>query len=308
MRARTMFLLLSLFCMFFSAVSFGQDNRITELKNELLSTQSSIRNTVTTREINGFKFLEETITTTIPYLTGFFSKEEKQIQISGVLRTPYGNHPIPYPLMIYSHGSQDGGVQAISDGLPPIIQIFLARGYATYSPIRKGFNRKGMPPSELNADRSEPIACNNYSYSEEGLQSAMADTKALYNMLTKKAEIDLTNVTLMGHSRGGFLSLALAADGLPGVVKVLNFSGGWLSERCYSSFNSGKFEEFSKKIKVPILSFYGDNDRYYSIQNIRYNLRLLEKGGMSSGYILPDGNHSLLFRNLEFWVPLVFPK
>jgi dienelactone hydrolase len=238
-------------------------------------------------------------------MSGFFFKEEKQIQITGVLWTPYGNHPKPYPIVIYSHGSQDGGVEINVE--PRATRLFLEKGYAVLYPLRKGFNRKGTPPSEVRAEVSEPIQCNNYGSSEEGLQSAIADVRVLYNILTTRTDIDLTKTTLMGISRGGFLSLALAAEELPGVRKVLNFSGGWYSERCYSGFNSMKFEYFGKKIKSPILSFYGDNDNYYSLDHIRSNLQALDKGGMNISHILPGGGHGLLFRNPEFWIPFVFP-
>jgi dienelactone hydrolase len=207
--------------------------------------------------------------------------------------------------VIYSHGSQDGGVEINVE--PRATRLFLEKGYAVLYPLRKGFNRKGTPPSEVRAEVSEPIQCNNYGSSEEGLQSAIADVRVLYNILTTRTDIDLTKTTLMGISRGGFLSLALAAEELPGVRKVLNFSGSWYSERCYSGFNSMKFEYFGKKIKSPILSFYGDNDNYYSLDHIRSNLQALDKGGMNISHILPGGGHGLLFRNPEFWIPFVFP-
>lgn len=266
-----------------------------------ISAQASERKE---REIDGFRFFEEVITTKVPYVSGFFVKEEEQIAISGILWTPYGNHPKPYPLVINSHGSQDGGVELRAD--PNTSRFFLEKGYAVLYPLRKGFSRKGTPPSEVRADFTEPIQCNNYSSSEAGLQSAIADVKALHKIIATRTDLDIAKTTLMGISRGGFLSLALAAEGLPGVERVLNFSGGWYSEGCYSGFNLMKFEEFGKKIKAPILSFYGDNDSYYSLQHITSNLKALESGGMNSRYILPGAGHGLLFRNREFWVPIVF--
>lgn len=257
-------------------------------------------------------YTEETIKTRVLFTTGFFSKTETQVEISGVLWMPCGkSHPKPYPLMIFSHGSQDGGLQPIRAGFGQIARMFVENGIAVFVPIRKGFNREGTPRSEVHVESAEPISCNLENMAV-GLQSAVSDTKALFNALmmsVRKEDLDYTKITLMGFSRGGVLALALAADGLPGVTRVFNFVGGWAGERCDNGFLSMKFEEFGKKIRVPVFSFYGDRDTYYSESFSRSRVQLLEKGGTPSTYhLIPGGTHGLMYTHWSTWQPIVFKK
>lgn len=101
------------------------------------------------------------------------------------------------------------------------------------------------------------------------------------------------------------MSLALAAEGLPGITEVINFSGGWYPERCYADFNRTLFEEFGKKIKVPIISFYGTADSYYSVYHIEGNLRALERSGLATSHIFPGAPHSF-YRKVSLWQEFVF--
>lgn len=250
------------------------------------------------KEYRGLEFNEAKITTKVPYKAGFFSNE-KLIEIHGILWMPVeGKFPTPYPMVIFNHGSQDGGTSMTFE--PVTTKYFLEHGFAVLSPIRKGFSRSGEPPSDAHADTAEPIACGNAALSESGVKSAMSDVIALRQALTDRKELDLTKVVLAGQSRGGFLSLALAAQNFPGLVGVINFSGGWYSERCFAAFNAESFARFGQSIKVPVMSFYGDVDRYYSLSHIIHNLSFLDSS-QSTYYVLPGGGHSSPRNNQQFW-------
>ncbi len=256
-------------------------------------------------------YTEEVIATKVPYTAGIFFKEQTVVEISGVLWMPCKDYPKPYPLVIYSHGSQHGGVQPIPQRRSLIGRIFTERGYAVFAPIRKGFNRRGSPSSEANSYSTEPTSCNNLQENESGLQSAISDTRALFDVLrsTKRDEIDFTKITLTGHSRGGFLAIALAANGFPGVVRVINFSGGWTGENCDSGYTHSKFGEFGRNIKIPVNSFYGDMDNYYGERFIDTSVKTLERGGTPSTLnIIQGARHNLVFDLPDIWIPLVFQK
>ncbi len=206
---------------------------------------------------------------------------------------------------IYSHGSQS----AAGEGTYPVdakqFAPFLDRGYAVFVPLRKGFNRAGTPRSPVSPMQTEPLVC---SGAEAGLDSAISDNMALVTALkaTGSADVDFRNITLLGHSRGGMLSVALAAEGLPGVKKVLNFSGGWQTD-CLA-FNTAKFEAFAAKVKVPILSFYGAYDSAWPQAHVKANLSALEKRGMGKGQVLSGGGHNVFETHAEQWAPIVFAK
>jgi dienelactone hydrolase len=252
------------------------------------------------REYNGLKFLEYSVTTHVPFTTGFFSKTTENIEVRGVLMLPDSQEfKKPYPVLIYSHGSQDGGTMVRTE--PRSTRPFLEQGYAVFVPIRKGFNRPEWPKSAVQADTAEPIMCGNAPASEAGVQSAIYDVTAFRAALTSVKDIDLSKIILMGQSRGGFLSLALAAKRLPGVIGVINFAGGWYSDRCFVYFNSEKFKEFGEAIEVPVISFYGDSDSYYRIQTIKSNLELLGKKSTSQYFILAGGSHVGPISTTSFW-------
>jgi dienelactone hydrolase len=157
----------------------------------------------------------------------------------------------------------------------------------------------------VNAGETEPLAC---SGAEEGLQSALSDSKALITALrsARRADVDFRNITLFGHSRGGLLSVGLAAEGLPGVRSVVNFSGGWQTD-CLA-FNTAKFAEFAQRVKVPVLSFYGAYDSAWDVSHIKANVAALEKGGLGKGHILSGAGHNVFETHASVWAPIVFAR
>jgi dienelactone hydrolase len=144
----------------------------------------------------------------------------------------------------------------------------------------------------------------------------MEDTTAIFKSLLTRKDLDFSKILLAGFSRGGFLSLSLAMQKFPGAVAVINFSGGWVGETCSGGMiNTEGFKKFGQEVKIPTISFYGENDNYYSISHIRTNLEYLAKNQISESHTLPGGNHVILSKK-EFWWPLaekwldekVFPK
>ncbi len=104
------------------------------------------------------------------------------------------------------------------------------------------------------------------------------------------------------HSRGGVTSLALAAEGYPGVVGVINISGGWITPKvmwgdqkgnvCNPSFNPTLFEELGNKLNVPVLSLYGGQDPFFDISHIERNLSFLGKHAFADSLIVARSDHN----------------
>lgn len=255
------------------------------------------------------EYTQEVVRTEVPYDIGFFSKNIQMIDIVGFVWTPIKKKFEKPPVVVFNHGSQDGGTTLSID--PARISKFLERGYAVVATFRKGFSPRGdFASSRASANSSEPISCGVWSSSESGVHSAIDDVTAIMKAVAeKRPDIDYSKKILTGSSRGGFLSVALAAEGMNGVQLILNFSGGWYSERCYAGFNSKKFNNFSEQISKQteppiVVSFYGGRDSYYSVSHIRQNLDQLKKIPRSSEYILEDGTHTLV-RDVDHWWPIV---
>jgi dienelactone hydrolase len=252
-------------------------------------------------------YKEEIITAKTPFKAGFFSSE-KEVEVYGVLWTPRlkkGEQPKKLPLFVMNHGSQGPTVKNIvnvrADGATITL---IENGFAVFAPVRKGFRRAGDPPTDISVDSSEPIACNSWPAQEAGLKSAKDDVKALLAQLKGRQDVDTNRIVLAGHSRGGFLSLALAAEQLQGLLGVINLVGAWHSEPCPSgpSYNNGKLAQFAKEANVPIFSYYGTKDTFYPEEVARGFVQILSQNKKAVSEMTSGYNHYSHQRDYEPWV------
>src|SRR4029453_2412029 len=99
-------------------------------------------------------------------------------------------------------------------------------------------------------------------------------------------------VLLVGHSRGGFLSLILAGERLGLAKAVINFSGGWygVTERLTAAENQQRKDDQKARLTgaagpagVPTLWFYAARDPFYK-EGVPQELRRYwqEAGGRSA--------------------------
>ena len=86
-------------------------------------------------------------------------------------------------------------------------------------PMRRGFGQ-----SEGDYAEGEGLCGHSHFYAA-GLESAR-DLRATVAYVSALPGIDPQRLVLVGHSSGGFASLILASQGLPGVRGVISFAGG----------------------------------------------------------------------------------
>ena len=97
-------------------------------------------------------------------------------------------------------------------------------GFAVVIPMRRGYGH-----SEGNYAEAEG-PCENADFYAAGRESAR-DLRATVEYVAALPGIDPERLVLVGHSTGGFASLILASQGLPGVRGVINFAGGAVPRR-----------------------------------------------------------------------------
>lgn len=230
----------------------------------------------------------------------FFSCTTKETPIRGLLWLPETKQD-KYKLVVFSHGAQGptpNRPTAVEPDRTGLAGEFFRKGYAVLMAYRKGRVVNELPNSEVSADDVESNSCK--ADMRPGVRSAAADLKAYLQVLSTRNDLDIQSIVLMGHSRGGATSLAVAAERYPGVVGVINISGGWITPYamwgdtgaiCNPAFNPSFFEDIGKKIQVPVLSLYGGNDPYGDVSHIERNLSFLGRHAPADSLIVEGADH-----------------
>ena len=113
------------------------------------------------------------------------------------------------------------------------------------------------------------------------------------------------------------LAVAFAAQRSDRVRGVINFAGGWTSDRCDQGgrgFNEATFASAGGRTRLPMLWLYAERDRYYSPEWIRrYHGAFARAGGVATFHLFPafdDDGHRLV-DHVELWKKAVdefYPK
>ncbi len=196
----------------------------------------------------------------------------RPIRLEMVIFKPPG--PGPFPLAVFSHGST-GGRRELAKQTWVSLEVadFLnKRGWLVAFPQRRGrgksdglydeeFNRTGKPVLSV-ADR------------------ALSDIDAAVAILRRRQDVALGRVLIGGHSRGGALSIAYAGMHPEQTLGVINFVGGWLSERSPAAefVNQTLFDRGAGYGRSTIW-LYGLGDPFYSIAHSKKNFAAFEKAG-----------------------------
>jgi dienelactone hydrolase len=186
--------------------------------------------------------------------------------------------PGPFPILVLSHGSSAGNPKA---SLPAreLATYFVKRGFIVIVPMRRGRGQSSGVSREYEERHCDPAAW------EPGIDDAIEDVTAAIDYGRTLRDANPKHVTLVGVSRGGFLSVAYAARGprRATVDGVINFVGAWTAQRedqCPDDFNARSFARFGAQTHVPMLWLYGDQDAFNSSTDIvAYADRFRSTGG-----------------------------
>ena len=205
-----------------------------------------------------------------------------------------------HPVVIFNHGSAGGDPKASQRAKAPA-EYFASRGFVVVVPMRRGRgNSQGV------SLEGEEKNCDVTTW-EPGLRAAYEDVTAAIDFATKLPEADGSQIVLAGASRGGFLSVAYAAQGArrKTIVGAVNFSGGWVAQaedNCPTDFNLTSFGSFGGG--VPQLWLYGENDPFYTPESILSYAKAFEKGGGQIRFELVGGvpvNGHMVVAHPDLW-------
>ena len=231
----------------------------------------------------------------------------QRLILEATLYRPSG--PGPFPLVVLSHGTSRDPRQRLGGRLRYDAQSweFVSLGFAVVIPMRRGYGH-----SEGDYAEGEGLCANSQFY-KAGVESAR-DLRATVEYVSALPGIDPQRLVLAGHSSGGFASLVLASQGLPGVRGVINFGGGRGSTEFLNCSPDKLIKACAlagRTTRVPTLWIYAQNDSYFPPRLAReMSAAFRQAGGQVEFVMLPpfhEEGHYLFtdVRGLARWTPVV---
>jgi pimeloyl-ACP methyl ester carboxylesterase len=214
-----------------------------------------------------------------------------------------------HQVALFAHGSTGGLTRspkepAAGDWPPPsIVQFFVSRGYTLVSPQRRGRGEStGTYVEECSVPAGTCTPIEQLALTDRGLKEAALDVNAAIDQLVrgKLAPRD-AKILLVGHSRGGFLDLLLAAERPDLFSAVVNFAGGWhnVNDRLAPEdfqrrvdLQSALLTRAAKQVKIPTIWIYADRDPFYNDAARQALLRAWREAGGHAEYVF-IGEHNL---------------
>jgi dienelactone hydrolase len=204
------------------------------------------------------------------------------IRLETVIFKPSGSGP--FPLTVFNHGSigrnATPGVAKQTWVSLEVADFLNKQGWLVAFPQRRGRGRSdGLYEEERNSFGDLGGALH-------GADRALTDMEAAIAVLRRRKDVTPGPVLIGGQSRGGALSVAYGGMHPEQTLGVINFVGGWFSEKSPSAelVNQALFERGARYSR-PTLWLYGHGDLYYSIDHSRKNFAAFEKAGGQGKFI-----------------------
>lgn len=195
----------------------------------------------------------------------------------------------PFPLIVLSHGSPTNAADRGKMGRYRVlsrIREFTRRGFAVIVPMRRGYGETGGAWAETYFRCSAP------DYYAAGMQAAV-DLVATVDYARRLEYVNRERIILLGQSAGGFASIAAASHSPPGVIAVVNLSGGrggrpktQPGEPCDPDNMTRAIARFAQTIRVPVLWHYAENDRYFAPEHVLAWFQAFESAGASGTLVM----------------------
>jgi pimeloyl-ACP methyl ester carboxylesterase len=214
-----------------------------------------------------------------------------------------------HEVVLFNHGStggmarsptEPGGANAPS---ATVVQFFVSRGYTVVAPMRRGRGEStGTYLEECSVFTGQCTPADQVALGERGIREALLDLEAVVQQLVvgRLAPRD-SKMLLVGHSRGGFLSLVLAGE-RPALVKgVINFAGGWygVTGRLTAAENRQRMDDHKARLAraaaragMPTMWFYAARDPFYN-EGVAQELHRAWQAGGGRGELTFLAEHTL---------------
>jgi dienelactone hydrolase len=172
------------------------------------------------------------------------------------------------PLVVINHGSpadSSARPRMSRQRYSGLSSWFVSRGYVVALPLRRGYGETGGAWAE------DYGRCNNPDYAGAGLQTA-ADIKAAIDFMRTQPFVAPDHTIVVGHSAGGWGTIALSSLNPPGVSGMIDFAGGRGGHQnmpsgglgnCTPSVLVQAAAKYGSTARVPMLWIYAANDSFF---------------------------------------------
>ncbi|GEP59265.1 alpha/beta hydrolase family protein [Reyranella soli] len=193
------------------------------------------------------------------------------------------------PLAIINHGSPATAWQRPEMDLPryePLSSWFVERGYVVVLPLRRGYGDTGGGWAEGYGDCDEP------DYYTAGLHGA-EDIQAALDVMRKQRYVLPDRSIVVGHSAGGWATLALSSRNPRGVAGMINVAGGRGGRQTIGDGRIGNCKPgelvkaagwYGETARLPVLWIYAANDTFFSPALARRMVDAYNKAGGNGTY------------------------
>ena len=212
------------------------------------------------------------------------------------------------PYLLFSHGRAGTDQERAKFGRSSEkrnSEYFVSKGFAVILPTRIGYGVSGGPDADYSG------ACGNKNYLE-AIKVAVDQSKQVLNHVLDFSYIDKSKGIVVGQSVGGFTTIGLSAENIPGLKGAINFAGGnggdpiKSPERpCGDYVIKDTFAKYGASNKIPTLWLYSANDKFWGEQLPKDWFAAFQKAGGKGQFIsLPafkEDGHSIFRGNPNAW-------
>jgi dienelactone hydrolase len=167
------------------------------------------------------------------------------------------------PLVVINHGSPADGSQRQTmprQSYQALSSFFVAQGYVVALPLRRGYGATGGGWAEQYG------SCTNPDYTRAGLETA-SDIQAAIDYMRRQSFVLPGRTIVVGHSAGGWGTLALSSLNPPGVSGMIDFAGGRGGRQpggnCEPQAMVKSAAFYGSTARVPLLWINAANDTFF---------------------------------------------
>ena len=212
------------------------------------------------------------------------------------------------PYLLFSHGRPGTGKERVSFGRyseKRNSEYFVKMGFVVILPTRIGYGVSGGPDAEFSGK------CDNKNYLNS-VKVVIDQSKQVLKHVSDFSYIDKSKGIIVGNSAGGFATIGLSAENIPGLKGAINFSGGdggdpikSAEKPCGDNLIKDTFAKYGTLNKVPTLWLYSVNDKNWGEQLPKgWFLAFQQAGGKGQFVSLPaykEDGHSIFRGDLNAW-------